>query len=55
VAGLKPIELGDRFGREGPTYQLEERGYLNPGDRGNRVDECEAIANFLTDSLAKSG
>ena len=34
--------------------QLEERGYLNPGDRGNRVDECEAIANFLTDSLAKS-
>jgi hypothetical protein len=26
--------------------QLEERGYLNPGDRGNRADECEAIANF---------
>jgi hypothetical protein len=34
--------------------QLEERGYLNPGDRGTRADECEAIANFLTDSLAKS-
>jgi hypothetical protein len=34
--------------------QLEERGYLNPGDRGNRADECEAIASFLTDSLAKS-
>jgi hypothetical protein len=34
--------------------QLEERGYLNPGDRGTRADECEAIASFLTDSLAKS-
>jgi hypothetical protein len=33
--------------------QLEERGYLNPGDRGTRVDECEAIASFLTDSLAR--
>jgi hypothetical protein len=34
--------------------QLEERGYLNPGDRGTRADECEAIVSFLTDSLAKS-
>jgi hypothetical protein len=34
--------------------QLEERGYLNPCDRGTRADECDAIANFLTDSLAKS-
>jgi hypothetical protein len=24
--------------------RLEERGYLNPGDRGTRADECEAIA-----------
>jgi hypothetical protein len=24
--------------------QLEERGYLNPSDRGTRADECEAIA-----------
>jgi hypothetical protein len=34
--------------------QLEERGYLNPGDRGTRADECEAIASFLTDSLTKA-
>ena len=34
--------------------QLEERGYLNRGDRGTRADECEAIASFFTDSLAKS-
>jgi hypothetical protein len=34
--------------------QLEVRGYLNPGDRGTRADECEAIASFLTDALAKS-
>jgi hypothetical protein len=33
--------------------QLEQRGYLNPGDRGTRADECEAIASFLTDSLAR--
>jgi hypothetical protein len=32
--------------------QLKERGYLNPGDRGTRADEAEAIGNFLTDSLA---
>jgi hypothetical protein len=40
---------------KGQLDQLEERGYLNPGDRGTRADECEAIASFLTDSLAKSG
>jgi hypothetical protein len=34
--------------------QLEERGYLNPGDRGTRADECEAIETFLAESLAKS-
>ena len=28
--------------------QLEERGCLNPGDRGTRTYECEAIASFLT-------
>jgi hypothetical protein len=33
--------------------QLEERGYLNPGDPGTRADECEAIASFLTDSAGK--
>jgi hypothetical protein len=39
---------------KGQLDQLEERGYLNPADRGTRADECEAIASFLTDSLAKS-
>ena len=34
--------------------QLEVRGYLDPGLRGTRADECEAIASFLTDALAKS-
>ena len=33
---------------------LEERGYLDPFDRGNRADECEAIETFLAESLAKS-
>ena len=32
---------------------LEERGYLDPFDRGNRADECEAIERFLADSLAR--
>jgi hypothetical protein len=31
--------------------RLEERGYLDPGLRGNCVDECEAIAAFLIESL----
>ena len=34
--------------------QLEERGYLDPDRRGERIDECDAIEMFLTDSLAKS-
>jgi len=33
--------------------QLEEPGYLDPGDRGNRADEREVIEKFLTDSLAR--
>jgi len=32
---------------------LEERGYLDPFDRGNRADECEAIETFLAESLAR--
>jgi hypothetical protein len=31
--------------------QLEGRGYLDPNDRGDRADECEAIETFLMDSL----
>jgi hypothetical protein len=31
--------------------QLEVRGYLAPGLRGNRADECEAIEAFLIESL----
>jgi hypothetical protein len=34
--------------------QLEERGYLDPNRRGERLDECDAIAMFLTDALPKS-
>jgi hypothetical protein len=34
--------------------QLEVRGYLDPDRRGDRADECDAIENFLTESLAKS-
>jgi hypothetical protein len=33
--------------------QLEGRGYLDPNDRGDRADECEAIETFLMDSLHK--
>jgi len=32
--------------------QLEEHGYLNPGDRGNRADECEAIASHPSGLVA---
>jgi hypothetical protein len=32
---------------------LEEAGYVGPGGRGNRADECEAIETFLADSLAR--
>jgi hypothetical protein len=35
--------------------QLEVRGYLDPGLRGNRVDECEAIEAFLIESLNRPG
>jgi hypothetical protein len=31
--------------------QLEVRGYLDPDRRGERADECDAIASFLRDSL----
>jgi len=34
--------------------QLEERGYLDPNRRGERLDECDAIAMFLADALPKS-
>ena len=34
--------------------QLEERGYLDPDRRGERIDECDAIEMFLADALAKS-
>ena len=30
---------------------LEARGYLDPGRRGDRADECDAIEMFLGDSL----
>ena len=32
---------------------LEVRGYLDPGRRGDRADECDAIEMFLGDSLAR--
>jgi hypothetical protein len=32
--------------------QLEERGYLDPGRR-DPLDECDAIASFLTDALRR--
>jgi hypothetical protein len=35
--------------------QLEVRGYLDPGLRGNRVGECEAIEAFLIESLNRPG
>jgi hypothetical protein len=34
--------------------ELEERGYLDPDQRGERLDECDAIELFLADALAKS-
>jgi hypothetical protein len=34
--------------------QLEQRGYLDPRRRGDPLDECDAIAMFLTDALPKS-
>jgi hypothetical protein len=34
--------------------QLEERGYLDPNRRGERLDQCDAIEMFLADALPKS-
>ena len=33
--------------------ELEVRGYLDPDQRGNRIDECEAIEAFLMENLQK--
>ena len=33
---------------------LEVHGYLDPGRRGDRADECDAIEAFVADSLAQS-
>ena len=38
---------------KGQLDQLEERGCLDPDDRGDHADECEAIETFLMDSLNK--
>jgi hypothetical protein len=35
--------------------RLEDRGYLDPDRRGERIDECDAIETFLADSLSKTG
>ena len=32
---------------------LEQKGYLDPDQRGDRADEAEAIETFLLDSLGK--
>jgi hypothetical protein len=34
--------------------QLEQRGYLDSGRRGDRLEECDAIEMFLMDSLARA-
>jgi hypothetical protein len=36
---------------KGQLDQLEVRGYLDPNRRGDRIDECDAIAAYLSDSL----
>jgi hypothetical protein len=46
---LRPIVV-----TKGQLDQLEGRGYLDPNNRGDRADECEAIETFLMDSLAKA-
>jgi hypothetical protein len=46
---LRPILV-----TKGQLDQLEGRGYLDPNNRGDRADECEAIETFLMDSLAKA-
>jgi hypothetical protein len=45
---LRPIVV-----TEGQLDQLAVRGYLDPNNRGDRADECEAIETFLMDSLNK--
>ena len=34
--------------------QLEQRGYLDPGRRSDRANECDAIEMCLADALPKS-
>ena len=46
---LRPISM-----TTGQLDELEGRGYLDPNNRGDRADECEAIETFLMDSLAKA-
>jgi hypothetical protein len=46
---LRPIVV-----TKGQLDQLVGRGYLDPNNRGDRADECEAIETFLMDSLAKA-
>jgi hypothetical protein len=41
-------------GSRGQLDQLEQRGYLDPGRRGDPLDECDAIELFLTDALSKA-
>jgi hypothetical protein len=43
---LRPISM-----TKGQLDELEVRGYLDPNNRGDRADECEAIETFLMDSL----
>jgi hypothetical protein len=38
---------------KGQLDQLEVRDYLDPNNRGDRADECEAIETFLMDSLSR--
>jgi hypothetical protein len=45
---LRPILM-----TKGQLDELEVRGYLDPNNRGDRADECEAIETFLMDSLHK--
>jgi hypothetical protein len=45
---LRPIQV-----TKNQLDQLEVRGYLDPNNRGDRADECEAIETFLMDSLNK--
>jgi hypothetical protein len=46
---LRPISM-----TKSQLDELEVRGYLDPNNRGDRADECEAIETFLMDSLAKA-